>query len=168
MTPRAFAGSSHRAYDEFHRAMLALAGLPLLERIEAANQLPPRMLAGHPLLLVFAPSCGKFLKSVGRSEATRDAMKCLVALRRWELAGKGLSPDLDLEEVARAAGMAEVPRDPFRRDGGPLRLVVRQGEPIVYSIGLDGQDHGGSIDSNLGDKPLGDYLYRLNPSDSGR
>ena len=159
-TPRDFAESSYRSYDEFHRAILGLVKLPLLERIEAIRQLPPKMLAGrHPLLLFLSPDGASFLKASGRAEALRGIMKCLVALRRWELAGRG--EPTDLEAVVKAAGMEKVPVDPFRREGGPLRMVVVEGAPVVYSIGLDGIDDGGILDAKLGNEPRGDYLFRL-------
>jgi len=99
------------------------------------------------------------IKAIGRSEAERGAMMCLVALRRWELAGPG--KPTDLKEVVKAAGMEKVPIDPFRADGGPLRMVVLDEAPVVYSIGLDGVDDDGILDAKLGAKPRGDYLFRL-------
>jgi hypothetical protein len=159
-TPREFAKSSYRAYDEFHRAILGLGKLPLLERMEAAQKLPTKMLADrHPLLLFLAPDGGDFLKASGRGQAIRGIMQCLVALRRWELAGQG--EPTDLEKVVQAAGMEKVPIDPFRLDGGPLRMAFIDEAPVVYSIGLDGVDDGGALDAKLGNKPRGGYLFRL-------
>ncbi len=54
--------------------------------------------------------------------------------------------------------MPEVPIDPY--SGKPLRMTIIDGEPVIYSIGQDGRDDGGRIDSNA-DRKLGDQTFRL-------
>jgi serine/threonine protein kinase len=136
--PREFIDAAHRAYDEFHRTLQTHNGKALLDRIDQLDRLPPRSMAPrHHQVLSLAPDGGAFLKHVGNAETTRNAMKCLVALRRWELAGHPLSADLNLEEVVKAAGMAKIPADPFHPDGGPLKLKISQGEAIIESVGLE-------------------------------
>jgi tRNA A-37 threonylcarbamoyl transferase component Bud32 len=151
--PRDFAEAAHRAYDDFHRKIHAQTGKSLPERIEHAEQLamPPRP---HKSLEL-APKGATFLKEVGKAEASRNAMKCLVALRRWELAGHSIGPDLNLEEIVRLAGIPRVPADPFRIDSGPLKFRLDQGTPIIESIGSEGQ----------GREPL---TFRLKPAVEAR
>jgi hypothetical protein len=77
-------------------------------------------------------------------------------LRRWQAAHPRWPRTL--MAAARDAGMKAVPIDPY--DGKPLRLVMLDGEPVVYSVGRDGKDDGGQKDSKL-DTQAGDLLYRL-------
>jgi hypothetical protein len=39
-------------------------------------------------------------------------------------------------------------------------MAVVDGEPVVYSIGKDGRDDGGRLDSDFDRRP-GDHIYRL-------
>jgi hypothetical protein len=146
--------------------MLGLASLSLVERIGAVDALPAKRLADHLFLLEMAPAGKAFVQAIGRAEAARGASRCLVALRRRELAGP--TGPADLEAAVKEAGMVRVPADPFRLDGGPLRMVVVEGKPVVYSVGLDSVDDGGILDAKLGNEPRGDFLYRLKPEGPSR
>lgn len=159
--PGEFVERSMRAYDAFYKAAVGLASRPTSERVEAIDRLREEALAGQPLLLYLCPPGGPgFFKAVGRAEATRGASKCLVALRRQQLANQGEGTP-DLESAVKAAGMDRVPTDPFRADGGPLRLGTADGSPVVYSVGIDGRDDGGRVDAEFGSLPEGDYLYPI-------
>jgi len=57
-----------------------------------------------------------------------------------------------------------VPIDPY--SGKPLRMAIVDGEPVIYSIGKDGRDDGGRIDSR-GDRSPGDQVFRLPPVTQG-
>ena len=57
-----------------------------------------------------------------------------------------------------------MPIDPY--DGEPMKFAMVDGQPIVYSVGRDGKDDGGLVDSDRDQKPAGDLIYRL-PVDRG-
>jgi hypothetical protein len=99
---------------------------------------------------------GTLTKSFGRAEADRAGAECLTAVRRWQLTHDG-SPPPDLATAFQAWKRA-VPSDPF--DGKPMRLIIREGRPIVYSIGKDGEDDLGRVDSD-NDLLMGDLVYQL-------
>jgi hypothetical protein len=61
-----------------------------------------------------------------------------VALERYRLA-HGRFPE-KLGELTPTY-LAAIPRDLF--DGNPLRYRLVDGKPVVYSIGIDGDDDGG-------------------------
>ena len=42
-------------------------------------------------------------------------------------------------------------------------MAVANGELLIYSVGRDGKDDGGLVDSNRDAKPAGDLIYRLPP-----
>jgi hypothetical protein len=42
-----------------------------------------------------------------------------------------------------------------------MRLAMVEGQPIVYSVGKDGNDDDGLKDSDRDLRPVGDLLYRL-------
>ena len=103
-------------------------------------------------------SHAKFPLIFTRPLAGLRMVRCLVAIRRWQLTDA--APPSDLEAVVRAAGMDAVPADPF--GDGPIRMAWIAGEPVVYSVGSDGRDDGGRIDWNNGEQ-TGDFVLRLNP-----
>ena len=85
---------------------------------------------------------------------------CLVSLRRWQLEQD--TPPPDLAAAIRAAGMKEVPTDPY--SGQPMRMTTIQGELVIYSVAMDGKDDRGRIDlweNYKHGKPEGDILFRL-------
>jgi hypothetical protein len=94
-----------------------------------------------------------------RADAVLRGTKCLIALRRWQLDHDGPPPDL--ESAVKAAGMPEVPTDPFC--GQPLRMTNIGGEPVIYSVAMDGKDDQGRVDVWKSSQPgkLGDILFRL-------
>jgi hypothetical protein len=84
------------------------------------------------------PALSAIFNSVERSAQVRDAADVTIALvlwqRRhgtWPTSLNELVPDL----------LPAVPPD--RADGKPLRYVVRDGKPVIYSIGSDRDDDGG-------------------------
>ena len=84
------------------------------------------------------------------------ATQCLIALKLWKDHSKEIPADL--ETVVKAAGLPQIPIDPY--SGKPLRMAIIDGEPVIYSIGKDGRDDGGRIDSDSDRKP-GDQTFRL-------
>ena len=65
-----------------------------------------------------------------------------------------------LTVAVKEAGLKAIPTDPY--DGKPMRVAVLDGQPAVYSVGKDGRDDGGQIDSKYDTLP-GDLIYRLRP-----
>ena len=94
--------------------------------------------------------------SEARSQVQVRAAECLVALKLWKY--RNTKAPADLAAVTRAAGLPRVPVDSY--SGQPLRMVIIDGEPVVYSVGKDGRDDRGRIDSD-GDRKAGDHVYRL-------
>lgn len=152
---------AQRELDRYYTSLLELEGLTGSERWKRANAIRPTNgedLLSHVLLALESPH-GALVEATARAEATDAALECLVALRRWQLAHRG-SPRA-LAVAVREAGLKAIPVDPY--DGRPMRLAVIDGQPVVYSVGKDGVDDGGRVDSNLDMRPSGDLLYRLPP-----
>jgi hypothetical protein len=73
-----------------------------------------------------------------RVEATDACARAAVAMTRYRLDHDKLPTRLsDLVP----AYLNAIPTDPF--NGKPLRLVIRNNQWIVYSVGSDGVDNGG-------------------------
>jgi hypothetical protein len=108
------------------------------------------------VLEVLMPPAKATAETQARAELAPRAAECLIALKLWKSRSKELPPDL--ETVVKAAGLPRVPIDPY--SGQPLRMAIIDGEPVIYSIGKDGRDDGGRIDSNADRKP-GDQTFRL-------
>ena len=83
-------------------------------------------------------------------------VECLTAVRRYALT-HGSLPE-NLEVATREAGLKAVPTDPY--SGGPMRYKVIDGKPVVYSVGYDRKDDGGTVDWEYGKKP-GDFIFRI-------
>jgi hypothetical protein len=147
----------------YYRALLDLNGLPYAERFERIRSV--KVPAGTDQLtrlvtLLLQPESNEAVAAAAaRTTASLRAMECLLALRRWQMSHRG-SPK-DLSSVAKAAALKTVPVDPY--DGKPMKLVMIDGQPVVYSVGRDGKDDGGLVDSNRDQKPKGDLIYRLPP-----
>ncbi len=143
------------------RALLRLDGVPYAERLRTLPD-PNKTLAGDdPVLVVrraIEPATEAFTLSEAKHETTLHALISLVALRRWQLT----HPDstVDLSEAVKAAGLSAVPLDPY--DGKPLRTARINGETVVYSVGKDGRDDRGAVDSKNETQP-GDLVYSLLP-----
>ena len=90
------------------------------------------------------------------------AAECLIALKRWEILRQGRL--VSLPAVCRAANLPGVPIDGY--SGSPLRMAMISNEPVIYSVGPDGDDDGGLKDAAFGRNPDGDFVFRLprNPS----
>ncbi len=85
------------------------------------------------------------------------AAQCLIAVRRWQILHQGKLAGL--AEMCRAAGLSQVPVDGY--GGSPLRMTEIAGDPVIYSVGADGDDDGGRKDADWGRAPDGDWLFRL-------
>ena len=152
-TPAEFVRATERALASYHRGLVELAVQPRPVGIELASGLPAFRLGGHPILLRVLPdgsTSRAWVEGIAHSEADLRALRCLVALRLWDLQGRGTP--VDLNAVARASGLPGAPVDPFRPDGGPLGLELEGGEPVVTSVGPEGD----------GEKPNG-LRYRVGP-----
>ncbi len=105
---------------------------------------------------IFLPATRSLGEAEARAKVYVRCTACLIALRMWM--DRTHQVPTDLSAVVKAAGLPKVPIDPY--SGEPLRLAIIDEKPVIYSIGKDGRDDGGRIDSNYDRKP-GDQAYRL-------
>jgi hypothetical protein len=149
--------------NAYFAALLALKDVPYAERLSRLPDAPrffPSDDDNARLVIRLLPAVQAFVAAAGRFGATLHASECLIALRRWQITHGGALPG-DLATAFRDAGQPAVPIDPF--DGKPMRLVLVEGKPVVYSVGKDGRDDGGLRDSD-GDRHGCDLTFRLSPS----
>jgi hypothetical protein len=86
----------------------------------------------------FSPAISPIYNAVERTKQMRDAVEVAIALTIWKKQHGAWPKSLD-ELVPDL--LAEVPPD--RLDGKPLRYALRDGKPVLYSIGNDRDDDGG-------------------------
>jgi hypothetical protein len=157
LTPADIARAYPRAGGYF-RSLLALKNTPVPQWRE--EQYDPRRMDDGSVYTRIAIPLMPAIRSAAEAEAWVLAQirgsECLAALKLWR-ARNQLAPS-DLAAVVKAAGLPRVPIDPF--SGQPLRMAIIDGEPVVYSIGKDGRDDGGRVDSARDRKP-GDVTFRL-------
>ncbi|HEV3165097.1 MAG TPA: hypothetical protein VGZ22_13815 [Isosphaeraceae bacterium] len=145
-----------KSLNAYYQAEIDLKATPYAKRLASLPD-PAKAFAGDAPMMVtgrlLAPAMSAFTAALGRNEATLHATEALVAIKRWELNHKALPTTL--AEATAAANLTAVPTDPF--DGQPLRMVVIDGNPIVYSVGKDGKDDHGQ--DSLRDTRPGDLLF---------
>ncbi len=98
------------------------------------------------------------IQALAMAEASLHGLETLAAVRRWQIAHRALPRNL--AAACKEAGLKAVPIDPF--SGQPMKLVILDGQPVVYSVGKDGKNDGGKLDSKNDTQP-GDLIYRLSP-----
>jgi hypothetical protein len=109
-----------------------------------------------PLVRTILPACDGCLEGILRARTDLAGIECLTAVRRYTLKHGSLPDNLDV--AVREAGLTAVPTDPY--SGGPMHYKVIGGKPVVYSVGFDRKDDGGTVDWDNGKKP-GDFIFRI-------
>jgi hypothetical protein len=155
-----------RELVRYYSALLELDGKPYAERIVKARAL--KITGGDDvfsrLVILMTADSESFMRAISRATASLRATECLVAVRRWQLGHRGVPRDM--KTAIQGSPLRAVPVDPY--DGKPMRLTLLNGQPVVYSIGRDGKDDGGQVDSDRDQRPAGDLIYRLMPVQAGR
>ena len=110
----------------------------------AAPPMPPEMMQSpfrHVLARIMMPSFDRAIQTHFRSSADRrmTAVALAIACYRAEHGGKFPAT---LDELIPAE-LASIPADPMSA-AGKIKYVAATTQPIVYSIGEDGIDNGGS------------------------
>ncbi len=103
------------------------------------------------------PALTLCMDSTVETDARHRVVQIALAMHRYR-AAHGRFPER-LEDLTPELIIA-VPRDPF--DGKPLRLKRTDGGPVVYSIGPDLTDQGGSVPFDRKSK-TGDITFKLWP-----
>lgn len=102
------------------------------------------------------PILNQSLEALTRQQVRSNGILLMTAVRRYQL--KNAKLPSTLQEALQEVGIPDVPPDPY--DGAPMRYVVLDGKPVVYSVGADLIDQGGMIDWTFGKRP-GDFLFRF-------
>lgn len=150
-----------RKFDEMMGLLLAEAAQPAWERaktpsifgreIEAMHASSVDRLRFLPIVLLM-PALDRMIESGDLIVQQRDATLTAIALElyrrlhgRWPDSLEALVPSL----------LPSLPLDQYT--GQPLRYLLRDGGPILYSIGSDGIDHGGEPPRDLSGRPRIEY-----------
>jgi hypothetical protein len=144
--------------DAYVGLMENLQNLSIQPYYKVRDQLPDlhNVKSGHGLFTsILAPSLSRAFDTLARVEAIDACAQVAVAMTRYRLDHGTLPSHLD---DLIPAYLAAVPMDPF--DGHPLRLAIRNGNWIIYSIGPDGIDDGGA-EMQQG---KGDVIFTLKPA----
>ncbi len=154
-----------RDLNVYYRKLLGMDGLTYADRLAkiAATKVSDRADPLGAMINMLGPAMVPFSQAMGRTTASLHATECLIILRRWELSHRGLPRALTV--AVKEAGLKAIPTDPY--DSKPLRLAVLEGQPVIYSVGKDGQDDGARKDSKYDTQP-GDLIYRLRPVEAHR
>jgi len=94
----------------------------------------------HVLLTMLLPAISRAGEVAFRAKANHEAMITVLALRRWQL-DKGKCPE-SLQTLVDAGYLKALPQDPY--SDGPLKYAKRGDDFILYSVGADFTDNGGT------------------------
>ncbi|MDP9174460.1 MAG: hypothetical protein M3O30_11420 [Planctomycetota bacterium] len=138
--------------DEYMKLMEDLqsdATLPYFQTItkQSLNANSSRASNGLFTSLLGKSLSQRLLVTCARIEATDACAQTAVAMTRYRLDNGALPSHL---QNLVPKYLEAVPTDPF--DGQPLRLAIKKNQWIIYSIGPDGKDDGGTeISTDKGD-----------------
>jgi PadR family transcriptional regulator PadR len=147
-------GSRKRITDDLHRycgVLASEADMPLWDRLAgkaSAERLAeelrerPRTNPWQVFLSAVLPSLDRAAQTSQLAKAERDAVLTLLALHVWKL-DHGAFPDS--LGVLVPQYLPAIPLD--HSTGGPLRYKLRDGKPLLYGLGTDGDDDGGIAES---------------------
>ena len=82
----------------------------------------------------------------------------LTCLRRWQFDHS--DPPANLDVLLATGGIAGLIPDPYGT-GEPLRYVLQDGQPVIYSLAADETDDGGAKEWDLTPDGSGDMTFRL-------
>jgi hypothetical protein len=141
---------------QFNNRVVAIARKPVEQQIEDVQALDASSAELPALSRMIAVAVVKFAKATWRDIAQMLCAKVMLAAERYRRV-EGHWPEGIADLVPRY--LAAVPSDPF--DGQPLRMR-RFGEGLViYSIGENRVDDGGSVDLDQQGTGFLDFGYRL-------
>jgi len=159
MTPEEMARQVEKL-NAFFQQRLALSNTPYAKRIKQTANSSPLLISLDLYSRVtggLIPADNWAIRLIARSKALHHDAQGLTAIRRWQLRHAGALP-LSLADAVTESGLPAVPTDPYT--GGPIRMAINDGQPIVYCVGEDGRDDQGHIEAILG-HDLGDVLLRM-------
>ena len=146
--------------NAFFRDRLALSTIPYAARIKQTAGPSPAFSSLDFYTRVtrgLIPADNWAIRVIARSQALRRDAQGLTAVRRWQIRHDSALPP-SLADATKETGLPAVPIDPYT--GGPIRLAINDGQPVVYCVGEDGRDDHGHNEATLG-HDLGDVLLRM-------
>ena len=132
------------------------SGLKRLEIVQNAEVYEP--LRDTKVALFLEPFIEPLINAMLQADAIMRGTKCLVALRQWQLDHE--NPPPNLKTMVQAAGMLQVPIDPYSDQ--PMLMTIIDEQVVIYSVALDGKDDQALVEWDLNTRnPKGDMLFRL-------
>ncbi len=158
-------------YDDYMDRMERMAHVPLWERdrpranpdvmteIEVAAGSPVTRARMLPLVLLL-PALDKAIISGRMAVFSRDVATTALALESYRRDHGGYPATL---AALVPSYLPDVPRDVF--DGKPLRYFLRDGKPLLYSIGTDRDDDGGRAPVSMDGRVAPQNVHQWIPRD---
>ncbi|HMC89437.1 MAG TPA: hypothetical protein VKI17_07805, partial [Gemmataceae bacterium] len=136
--------TNRAALLELHHDIIEAAQLPEMERKQRFDKIRVESVKLPWLARLLVPSADKVAQAMSRSAAQMRTLIAALAAERYRQA-HGRWPESLAVLVPQY--LREVPLDPF--DGKPLRLRRLSDGLVIYSVGLDGLDNGGTLTNNF-------------------
>ena len=142
------------ALDKVYLQLYNLQFVSLRER-QATGETEEEELRTLAPMFSFSAPYSKLAARTLQNATHMRGLKCLVALRRWQL--EHSQAPKNMRTIIKEAGLPSTPVDPYA--GGPFQLSFKDGVPTVYSVGVDGKDNGGTVATEPNDPS--DWLFRI-------
>jgi hypothetical protein len=153
----AFLTHSHAPFLRTMTDAVEVAKLPLEKQPGEWQRLDGAANAMPVLVRLWVPAFTRVAKAFQRAQATLRTAIVGLAAERYRRA-RGQWPQ-SLTDVVRAGFLQEVPLDPY--GGASLRSRRLSGGVVIYSVGPDGKDDGGTVDRQNSTAPGTDIGFQL-------
>jgi hypothetical protein len=143
-------------YRSYMRNAQELSRKSQYEMVSGMSALDQRLRRRRGILTnLLAPALTKCFVSVAKGEAMHRLSRLGLAATAYRLKHGKLPASL---EVLTPEFIPRIPTDPF--DGKPMRMKIDGADLLIYSIGPDAKDDGGTVGPSL-DGWNGDIVFRL-------
>ena len=136
--------TNRAAMLELHNEIIATVKMPEGKRKQRFAEIRARSDKLPGLARLLFPAAEKVGEAMMRSDAQMRSTIAALAAERYRLAD-GRWPESLAGLVPKY--LSEVPKDPY--DGAPLRLRRLGDGVVVYSVGPDGNDNGGTLGNGV-------------------
>lgn len=136
--------------------------LPFEQRLSRLQAISAGVEKNTQIMRFVVPAFLPAVRAFVRGDARHAGMRCLTAVRRWQLMHPDSAED-SLKRIMLSSGANRVPADAY--GGDPIRLTWIDGRPVVYSLGPDLKDGKAAVKWEYRE-PVGDFVFTLPKSTS--
>lgn len=145
--------------DAGFQALLATCDRPVWQRLRMCSRIQDQFARNQSSRIVrYLDLPNQAVHVDRRNRAHLAGLIALTCLRRWQF--EHPDPPASLDLLLATGAIAGLIPDPYGT-GEPLRYVLQDGQPVIYSLAADETDDGGAKEWDLTPDGSGDMTFRL-------